>query len=360
MNFMPEIDISVVVPIYNAEKYLPRCLDSIINQAYKNIEIIIVDDGSIDSSKDIIKDYVLKDDRIKVIHKQNGGVSSARNKGIEAANGKYIAFVDADDYILPNMYSSMINVTMDNDIDLCYCGFVQQTLKQTKCIKLPDTDKTVFNETDIRDMLICGLAHNRLMRSLVNKLYRKVIIVDNNMRLSEAVEYGEDYLFNIEYLMHVKRVFYLNECLYYYDNTTPGATNLGSSNLLASGRLIYDKLSSCSEKWGISSERFLADSLAEYIFFARTQLKMILNSKDLNTVSKQYAKAKEIVSDKDFCQALTNNRYITFKLFLSKNFTSKFIILAAIFHCPRILLTKIWLNQISSSISGRNQPSRQN
>lgn len=100
--------LSVIVPVYNAEKYLDRCIQSIINQTYSNIELLLVDDGSKDSSAKICDDYALTDKRIRVFHKENGGVSSARNMGLDMATGYYVAFVDADDYLFPKAYESLI------------------------------------------------------------------------------------------------------------------------------------------------------------------------------------------------------------------------------------------------------------
>ena len=110
--------ISIIVPIYNVEKYLKKCIDSIINQTYKNLEIILVDDGSPDNCGKICDEYAKKDNRIKVIHKENGGVSSARNVGVENATGEYIGFVDSDDYIEKDMYEVLINNLKKENADI--------------------------------------------------------------------------------------------------------------------------------------------------------------------------------------------------------------------------------------------------
>lgn len=115
--------LSVIVPVYKAEKYLNRCVDSIIAQTWSNLEIILVDDGSPDNSGAICDEYAAKDSRIKVIHKQNGGVSSARNAGIDAATGDYIAFVDSDDYIAPDMYEKLFEV-LDSEKSIAACDFM--------------------------------------------------------------------------------------------------------------------------------------------------------------------------------------------------------------------------------------------
>ena len=115
--------ISVIIPVYNVDKYLERCIDSVIVQTYSNLEIILVDDGSNDDSGIICDRYAKFDDRIKVIHKKNGGVSSARNEGIKYCNGKYIGFVDSDDYIDSTMYEYLYNLLISNDADISCCDF---------------------------------------------------------------------------------------------------------------------------------------------------------------------------------------------------------------------------------------------
>ena len=114
--------ISVIVPIYNVEKYLDRCVDSIINQTYKNLEIILVDDGSPDNCLAICDSWAEKDRRIKVIHKENGGVSSARNSALDIASGDYIGFVDSDDWIEPDMYEILIKNAKKYDADISRCA----------------------------------------------------------------------------------------------------------------------------------------------------------------------------------------------------------------------------------------------
>jgi len=119
--------ISIIIPIYNSEKYLSRCLETVINQTYSKLEIILVNDGSRDKSLDICKHYQSKDSRIIIIDKINEGVSVARNTGIEAATGKYIGFVDADDWIEPSMYESMLNNIEQYKCNIAFCNFTKDT-----------------------------------------------------------------------------------------------------------------------------------------------------------------------------------------------------------------------------------------
>ena len=133
--------ISVIVPIYNVEKYLERCLDSIIKQTYKNLDIILVDDGSIDNSTKICDEYVKKDSRIKVIHKENGGLSDARNVGIDNSDGKYICFIDSDDYIELDMIENLYDGIVKNNANICCCGKLLEYEKN----KLPINDPIIFS-----------------------------------------------------------------------------------------------------------------------------------------------------------------------------------------------------------------------
>ena len=116
--------ISVIVPVYNAEKYLKKCLDSLVNQSYKDLEIILVNDGSQDGSEKICKDYEEKDSRIILINKNNGGPSSARNLGIEKANGEYLSFIDSDDYLALDFYEKLEKSITKNNADIAFCKYV--------------------------------------------------------------------------------------------------------------------------------------------------------------------------------------------------------------------------------------------
>lgn len=123
--------LSIIVPVYNVEPYLRRCVDSILNQTFSDFELILVDDGSPDSCGAICDDYAARDRRIKVIHKANGGVSYARNEGLDIAQGEYIGFVDSDDYIHPKMYEILVGVIEREQVDLVQCGYQRVCPEET-------------------------------------------------------------------------------------------------------------------------------------------------------------------------------------------------------------------------------------
>lgn len=140
--------ISVIIPVYNMEKYLRRCLDSVLAQDYTNLEILVVDDGSTDGSWAICQEYARKDARITVIHQENGGLSAARNTGLDRATGAYIAFVDSDDYILPNMYSAMLACKNREDADIPVALWQYEKADGTQTVAREKIDPSIYGRHD--------------------------------------------------------------------------------------------------------------------------------------------------------------------------------------------------------------------
>lgn len=203
MNYL----VSIIVPIYNVEKYLHKCIDSILNQTLKNIEIILVNDGSTDNCGKIIDEYAKKDERIIVIHKENEGQSSARNKGLDIARGKYIGFVDSDDWLHHDMYENLYNAINESNADLCICG--REAYSEDRIlgyqIKL-ENELIDLNEYDIRDYISSKLFYKHTVSSC-NKIYKKEIIKNNNIRFEDVSYVGsEDALFNYQYLLIAKKI----------------------------------------------------------------------------------------------------------------------------------------------------------
>lgn len=159
--------ISIIVPVYEVERYLPQCIDSIINQTYQDIEIILVDDGSTDNSGIICDEYSRKDKRITVFHKENGGLSDARNYGIARANGDYLGFVDGDDWIEPDMYEILLNAAKENRADIVNCGFYGEFPEQT--VIYLNAAQTFNNSIDS----VKALIHGEINIFVWSKLYHK-------------------------------------------------------------------------------------------------------------------------------------------------------------------------------------------
>lgn len=199
--------ISVIVPVYNVEPYVAECIESIQNQTYMNLEIILVNDGSTDASGDICDKYAAYDERIQVIHKENAGVSAARNTGIESANGDYIGFVDSDDYIAPTMYEDMLKLMVEHDLDIIECTAFRNN-GDTNIEGCNDGSLEIFNRDEALKMAMydCFVA-------VWSQLYKRRVISDVRFPVGRKFE---DSAVSYLFIANTKRVGHINRCLYYY------------------------------------------------------------------------------------------------------------------------------------------------
>lgn len=202
--------ISIIVPVYNVENKVNRCLDCLVNQTYKNIEMLLIDDGSTDNSGQICDEYAKKDKRIKVIHKQNGGVSSARNVGIKEASGKYLMFVDSDDYMEKNTCEIMADAIEKYNVDLIIASY--NTVYNDKIMKHICTEKIYKNISDIKDDFRL-IYMDCFLNSPWNKLFKKEFITK---KFDENMRYFEDYYFVLDYMDNIKNLATIETPLYYY------------------------------------------------------------------------------------------------------------------------------------------------
>lgn len=228
--------ISVVVPVYNVEEYLPKCIKSIVSQTYREIEIILVDDGSTDKSAKICDEAANKDNRIIVIHKENGGLSDARNKGIDVAKGKYISFIDSDDYIEPTYFEYLYDLLEKKHSDISICGFKYVSEKGKLLNKICDDECSLVMSTEesLKEMLKMKLYSN----SAWAKLYS--IELFSGVRYPKG-EFFEDIATTYRLFMKAKRIAYGSNALYCYLYRDSAISKQVSKNR----RL--DALKSCSQ-----------------------------------------------------------------------------------------------------------------
>ncbi len=202
--------ISIVVPVYNGEKYISKCLDSLINQSYKNIEIIIINDGSSDNTEKICNKYKEIDSRIKVISIENGGVSKARNIGIENATGQFLMFCDSDDYVAKDWCKLLLENYKENNLIVCdYYNVIDNEVKEFD-YERPKVD-SVINKADFLKLRLYGI------NAPWNKIYYLEVIKNNNIRFDENISLGEDLRFNIRYLDAISgNINFIKTKLYFY------------------------------------------------------------------------------------------------------------------------------------------------
>ena len=207
--------ISIIVPVYNVEKYLPKCVESLLAQTYSNLEIILVDDGSVDASGQICDTYAAKDSRVRVIHQPNAGVSAARNAGLKAARGEYIGFVDADDWVEPDMYEYLYGLISKENAHLAMCNFYTFTDSDCKPVIQISADYAMYPLTSIFDF--------PSWIYLWNKLFKKSTLGDQ--LFNSQVSYGEDSSFIFECIKKQGLLSVGNQPKYYYRHNPKSASN---------------------------------------------------------------------------------------------------------------------------------------
>lgn len=263
--------ISLILPCYNVSEFLPKCLDSIVNQTYTNLEIICVNDGSTDNSIDILNEYKERDDRIIVVSQENMGLSGARNTGAKFATGDYIMYVDSDDWLSLETCEKAINEAIQNDADLVVWNYTREFTNKSLPRYILGEKKQIFEGNECHHRIhrrIFGLYEDELSApetadSLITawgKLYRASIILDNNIEFVDTKLIGtEDALFNIYALKYVNKAVYIPDCLYYYrkDNET-SLTSTYKSKLFSQWQYLYDLIldyledNKCDESYKIA------------------------------------------------------------------------------------------------------------
>lgn len=277
---MPKV--SIIVPIYNVEKYLGRCMNSLLMQTLKDIEIIMVDDASPDNCPKMCDEYAKKDNRVKVIHKKNAGLGFARNSGIDIACGEYIAFVDSDDYVTLDAYEKLYNAAVRNKADCVFAGIQTETAVGIWNKEIEVKKETLLTQDGIREYLfdmIATLPGNKIERlhsmSVWHSIYKKSIIDQYGMRfLSERELVSEDIPFQIDFFLKSKKMVLLPFAMYYYC--------LNGTSLTATFKPEkferFIKLRSCQiEKLGKSNETMLRINRF-FLGYCRVQLIQLIGS----------------------------------------------------------------------------------
>ena len=249
--------ISIIIPVYKVEKFLEKCVNSVLEQTYKNLEIILVDDGSPDNCPALCDSLAKKDKRIKVIHKKNGGVSSARNAALDEAKGKYVCFVDSDDYVEPTYAEDLHKAITENDVQMAVCELFD-VYEDKKEIGFSFDKDFVFDVSDTE-------AFNNNIEKLsspTNKMYDAKVL--KNHRFRTNLKYGEDQTFNFEYFEMIKSIACIHKPLYNY------VANAGSfiKSHLKDVTIYHDILFEYQKKFAenTNNPKLLAKLAAHYCF----------------------------------------------------------------------------------------------
>ncbi len=212
----PQIRLSVIIPVYNVEKYLRRCIESLLEWKESEVEYLFVDDGSTDHSADILFDYAGRDTRVHVIQKPNGGCASARNAGLSQARGSYIGFVDGDDFVDSSMFDKLLNRAESGNYDLAFCGYQEYYEADGMCKPVDDDCKEesyvsgTYREEEVQNLVI------RTKVAIWRFIYKREMLEYNHIRFHEDIKRFDDLPFRVESIFMAQSAVSVPECLYYY------------------------------------------------------------------------------------------------------------------------------------------------
>lgn len=286
---------SVIMPVYNGEKYLSEAIKSILNQTYKNLELIIVDDGSNDNSVAIIKKYQRLDKRIILICQENRGVSSARNKGIEHARGKWIYFIDCDDIYFPNYIERMIEVSNLTGADYICSDFDMNYIFNLDAYKACKNEEVIVFDHDTIDAFnyMCSLG---ISTSLCNKQFSAQIIRKYDIAFDTTMTYGEDLFFCWKSCLVSKKIAYIPEKLYFYRLTGNSAVSRVHTNLLEKYNSAFKNI----EQFAISNKLMCTElkKSIEFLYVQRLPALVRMTIREHRGIYGSYIRLNEIISSK--------------------------------------------------------------
>lgn len=276
--------ISIIVPIYKAEKYLHRCIDSILAQSYTDFELLLIDDGSPDNSGIIIDEYAAKDERVRVFHKENGGVSSARQFGIEHARGEYTIHADPDDWVEPNMLEELLRKAKDDNADMVICDYYVDINEQQFLVK---QQPSALDSGTVLKELFLGLSC-----SCWNKLVRRDCYENLKVRFDPDFILAEDCYFNVQLLKNPIKVSYLPLAFYHYvqglnENSLSISFNSGkyTMDVYLHDKMVYDKFTALLDGFDAYCE---AEAYFGYNIVVRAFRGGLFSSKEFKTFCKKY------------------------------------------------------------------------
>lgn len=291
--------VSFILPAYNAEMTIGKCLDSIIQQTYKNIEVVVINDGSSDRTEEICRSYVKTDIRIRLYNQKNSGVSNARNKGISVATGTYLQFVDADDYIEPTMTEMFVEKAKENrDAQLIICGCTSD--KEGIQTVIPTSAK---QNMETLELLRALMEPDSVRGYLFNKLFYKKIIDEINLRMETDIHVCEDLIFCLEYASQVKKAVYIEKPLYHYVYREDSVTHKKFSPKRFSVIDAFEQIKKISEKY---QDKKLENKIEAHYLVVVLQLWVMLQRNHYSYKSEEMVKVMKNMKKRKLCLWGTN------------------------------------------------------
>lgn len=294
--------VSIIIPVYNCEKYIARCLNSLINQTYSNIEIILVNDGSNDKSEDIIKEFAKNDNRIKLYNQTNQGVSAARNTGLDKATGKYIMFVDADDYIELDMVEILIKPIL-NENTIVFCDNTEIWSKSIDIRKLfSNISPKKLNKEIVLEEIASGRAG-----LVCGKLFDRSIVAENNIKFDTNVKVCEDQLFFLEVINHCEHFIHIPKALYNYDRRNENSATIKyQENALENQLYVLKNIENILSKSCLSIENINSILNNRYLNAIQLCINNEISNTKLSNINKKRKKIKNIISNDTLNRVITD------------------------------------------------------
>nr|WP_300094774.1 glycosyltransferase [Sedimentibacter sp.] len=311
--------ISIVIPVYNVEKYLSRCLESILSQSLKEIEIIVVNDGSTDHSLEICRYYQKRDSRIVIIDKQNEGVSVARNTGINYSSGKYIGFVDPDDWIEKNMYENMYNTIEKFKCSIAFCNYSKDS-KLGSTIKTLKINKDLLGKLDIINELIANIVgiedifpkYYNVMGCVWRCLYKKDFIDEFGLRFTPGISIMEDLLFNVQALIYCDRACIDHGVYYHYMKNKSSSLHKYNEKMWQDQVVVHNMLEEIIEDADLSE--YMRNRLdSRYIAMAACAIGNEIYLNNSARLNDRMKAAKYIINDKKLKEVLQRAKLYNFE-----------------------------------------------
>ena len=290
--------ISIIVPAYKVEKYIRRCLDSLVNQTYQNLQIILIDDGSPDQSGQICDEYASKDPRITVIHQKNGGLSDARNKGLDLASGDYIGFVDSDDWVHTEMYQQLMEAVLEHHVDIAICGHYYATRSEV----YQPYKRSGLEIYDTRQALLELIKDETFRNFMWNKIYKKDLFEGVRFPKGQVME---DMAVAYRLFLKAERIALLDRPLYYYAVDNPGSI---SSNLTL--KFLYDHILFLDQR--LQDLKVDYPEILERQVMQIVKLSMMFYEKYDRKVDSKYMKENRCIQSilKSYRKEIIRNKYI--------------------------------------------------
>lgn len=299
------IKVSVIIPIYNCDKYIGQCVETLINQTLKECEFIFINDGSIDNSLSILKGFEKKDSRVKVINQTNQGVSVARNVGLNIATGEYIGFVDGDDYVEKDYFKRLYECAKENSCDIVFVDWKSKQEGYESILNLSFQKEVLLNKTYIEREMYPFFLKEDSLNSVCNKIFKRKLIIDNNISFPKGVALGEDAAFNIKVFTVANNCYYIDFAGYNYREVEGSATrDIISKDYFKSTLSVYKETHEEFEKWSLSDEEIKRLKSIKFINNVMAYTYVYFKPNEKNKLRDRFRYIRQMINTEEVGQAI--------------------------------------------------------